>query len=320
MRISYVGGGTDYPDYFRDSPGGVISAAINQYVYVYSNPLSEIAEEKYRFTYRESESVEHHSQFRHPVVRELMQHLDWTLPVNMGTFADLPSGIGLGGSSAFSVAMVKALESAYQVSSPSRLAKIAIHVERNLLKEPGGYQDQYASAFGGLRSYDFSGNRETDVSECLLDEGSLRYLEARQALIWVGQTRDSSQHSLITIESIRSRRKYLEETFQIYLEARTELRNSKGDSPAIFKTLSRAVKRGWDLKKKFTGELDNRVAQIASLVHESGVESLKLCGAGGSGFILVLAEPYELDTLKDNLDGYKLIQPKFDLEGCKYLI
>jgi D-glycero-alpha-D-manno-heptose-7-phosphate kinase len=191
MRISYVGGGTDYPEYFKDSPGGVISAAINKYVYVYSNPLSDIAVENFRFTYRKSESVNNYSEFQHPVVRELLKYLNWSSRMNMGTFADLPSGIGLGGSSAFSVAMAKLLEIEDSDFSPSRYAEIAIHIERQVLKESGGHQDQYVSAFGGLRSYDFYGVEEPIVSSCLLNEGNSHYLEARQMLIWVGQTRNS---------------------------------------------------------------------------------------------------------------------------------
>jgi len=320
MRISYIGGGTDYPEYFKDSPGGVISSAIDKYVYVYSNPLSDIAEENYRFTYRESESVKDYSEFKHPVVREMLKYLNWSSRMNMGTFADLPSGIGLGGSSAFSVAMCKLLELENTIVSNSHFAELAIHIEREVLKEPGGYQDQYASAFGGLRSYDFFGDAEPIVSSCLLNEGNALYLEERQMLIWVGETRNSSLHSMATVQSIKSKRVLLQETHEIFLSTRAALANSVGNSSEIFKLLSAAVKSSWDLKQSFTTKQVESVNEVIKIVVKSGIQSIKLCGAGGSGFILVLGEPDELNNLRHNLVGYKTFQPKIDMDGCKQLL
>jgi D-glycero-alpha-D-manno-heptose-7-phosphate kinase len=320
MRISYVGGGTDYVDYFKDTPGGVISAAINQYVYVYSNALSDVADENYRFTYRQSESVNVHSEFRHPVVRELLKHLNYTSRVNMGTFADLPSGIGLGGSSAFTVAMARLLQVNSQEFLPSYIADLAIHVERNLLQEPGGYQDQYASAFGGIRAYDFLGFGDIAVSDPILRPRDLAYFEERQLLVWVGQTRNSSAHSSTTIESIKLKRELLLETYKIYEATRKALTKAEGDPAASFRVLSDAVQAGWDLKKVFAKVTSSVVDQIIKSAMESGINTFKLCGAGGSGFVLLMGEPSELEVLKSNLQGFKFLIPKIDVEGCKVLI
>jgi D-glycero-alpha-D-manno-heptose-7-phosphate kinase len=320
MRISYIGGGTDYLDYFKDSPGGVISAAINQYVYVYSNPLSEIADENFRFTYRESESVNDPSLFRHPVVREMMGHLRWTSRTNMGTFADLPSGIGLGGSSAFSVAMAKILVRGNLESTPEDLARLAIYVERVLLREPGGFQDQYAAAYGGLRAYDFYSTDNTRVSELLLGVAERTYLEERQLLIWLGQTRNSSSHSLTTIQSIHYNRFLLRETYEIYRETRDSLLDSVGNPEKIFRSLASAVQLGWALKQKFTDVSDPRIDAVLKIASDGGVNSFKLCGAGGVGFLLLMAEPDQLLSLKNKLIGHKFIRPKIDLEGCQIIV
>jgi D-glycero-alpha-D-manno-heptose-7-phosphate kinase len=320
MRISYIGGGTDYLDYFKDSPGGVIAAAINQYVYVYSNPLSDVAEENFRFTYRESESVSDPSLFRHPVVREMMGHLNWTSRTNMGTFADLPSGIGLGGSSAFSVAMAKIFDWGNLESTPEDLARLAIYVERELLREPGGFQDQYVAAYGGLRAYDFNSASNTIVSDLLLSEAEKTYIEERQLLIWLGQTRNSSSHSLNTIQSINSNRFLLRETYEIYRETRDSLFNSIGNPEKTFGKLSSAVQRGWTLKQKFTDVTDPRINAVLKIASEAGVISFKLCGAGGIGFLLLMAEPDQLLSVKNKLTGYKIIKPKIDLEGCQIIV
>lgn len=320
MRISYVGGGTDYSDYIKDSPGGVIAAAINQYIYVYSNPLSEIAHENFRFTYRESESVSEHIQFQHPVVRELLGHINWTSRLNMGTFADLPSGIGLGGSSAFSVAMAKLLEEKADRSTPKELAELAIHVERNLLLEPGGYQDQYASAFGGIRGYDFRGVNDTEVSGQLLSDSEIAYLEARQLLVWVGRSRDSASHSLVTIDSIKRNRELLEKTYLLYLSTRNAIKMSNGNPEETFASLASAVRNGWELKQEFTSKTDANVSQILGHAVESGVATFKLCGAGGSGFVLLMAEPHHLDRFKQKYSDFKILIPRIDRDGCKTLI
>jgi D-glycero-alpha-D-manno-heptose-7-phosphate kinase len=237
----------------------------------------------------------------------------------MGTFADLPAGIGLGGSSAFTVAMAKLVDRNDINSSPEHLAQLAIHVERNLLREPGGYQDQYVSAFGGLRAYDFNGICEVVPSGNVLDESEIAYLEDRQRLIWVGKTRNSAPHSVATVDSIKSRRVLLEDTFEIYMETIKALNNSKGDSARVFEALSSAVARGWKLKQKFTADHDGAVTHILNIALKNGIESIKLCGAGGSGFVLVMAEPTQLEALELSLDGVKILKPKIDLQGCKIL-
>jgi D-glycero-alpha-D-manno-heptose-7-phosphate kinase len=320
MRISYVGGGTDYLDYFKHSPGGVLSAAIDQYVYVYSNPLSDIADENYRFTYRESESVVDYAQFKHPVVRETLRYLNSSTNLNMGTFADLPSGLGLGGSSAFSVAMVKILENSNEHFSAEYLAEVAIHIERNLLLEPGGYQDQYAAAFGGLRTYDFNGINNVSVSDSLLFEPEISYLEERQLMVWLGETRNSSAHSLATIESIQSKRELLEETYRLYQRTQALLKDASGDPAEIFRVLAEAVQAGWKLKQEFTSVTDGNVIPVIKAALESDVSSFKLCGAGGSGFVLLMAEPWQLDGLRKKLNGFKFLKPRIDFDGCKFLL
>lgn len=319
MRISYIGGGTDYLEYFRNSPGGVMAAAINQYVYTYSHPLSEVSVENFRFTYRESESVNDASHFRHPVVREMLLQLNYTSRINMGTFADLPSGIGLGGSSSFAVSLANLLRGDVQQKSPEDLSRLAIQIERKHLREPGGYQDQYVSAFGNFRSYDFTAEGDVSISEPLLDESEIRYLEERQLLVWVGGTRNSSTQSLVTIDSIRKDPSLLRETYNLYQTAKISLQKANNSPEDKFKVLQDAVKFGWELKQRFSNVDNSSVKHIMQVAKESEIHSFKLCGAGGSGFVLVMADSTLLANFKKKLDGYKFLQPKIDLEGCKTL-
>jgi len=136
LRISYVGGGTDYPSYYLNNEGcGVIAAAINQYVYIYSHKLSPIAKEQIRFTYRETESVNAIGELKHPVLREMLKLRNWPEKTNFGTFSDLPSGVGLGGSSSFAVGLAHLILNAESGEiDPHVLAELAVRVEREELK------------------------------------------------------------------------------------------------------------------------------------------------------------------------------------------
>lgn len=320
MRISYVGGGTDYPRYFMESPGGVIAAAINQFVYVYSNPLSEVADENFRFTYRESESVRDYKDFRHPVIREILRHLDWKSRDNFGTFSDLPSGIGLGGSSAFTVALAHLLLQKKEFGvSQMEISKLAVKVERDLLSEVGGIQDQYVATYGNLRSYDFDANKVT-VSEPRATQDFSNYLSQRQILIWVGKTRSSMSHAQTTKDSILKNRKLFEETYKLYQDAKQIIDSAENNEARIYCTLRDSVKEGWKLKVRFTSELDLEVAEIISRLKQFGVGSYKLCGAGGTGFILAMGEPDEIENIKKGLTQYKLLNPEVSINGSEILI
>jgi D-glycero-alpha-D-manno-heptose-7-phosphate kinase len=319
MRISYIGGGTDYPNYFNVSPGGVIAAAINQFVYVYSHPLSNISDENFRFTYRLAESVSHYSDLKHPVLREMLIFLKWNSRDNFGTFSDLPSGTGLGGSSAFTVALSHILlKSSERPHSAKYLADLAVNVERRLLQEPGGFQDQYVSAFGDIRAYDFT-SRGVEISDSLLKPESIKYLNQRQMLVWVGESRESNIYASVTHESILKNRDYFEETYKIYLETKVKLQLNQGSAASDFQVISEAVQRGWNLKQKFTASVDSRVQLIISIAQTIGIDSFKLCGAGGTGFVLILAEPEELLLLRTKLDSYAVIFPQIATVGCEVI-
>jgi D-glycero-alpha-D-manno-heptose-7-phosphate kinase len=319
LRVSYVGGGTDYPEFFNNNEGaGVIAAAINQYVYVYSHPLSDFAEENIRFTYRGTESVVSLTDLKHPVMREMLREVDWSERTNFGTFADLPSGVGLGGSSSFAVALATLIfEKRKMSANPHEIAKFAIRIEREVLKEAGGVQDQYVAAFGGLRKYGFKKD-EVVVSESLLDLESLAYLEERQMLVWLGESRDSSTHAEHTRSVIKSSKSLLGETVQLLQITENALLESKSPLES-YEALRVGVLHGWELKKEFTSQVHPSVIEVETIIANFPKVSMKLCGAGGSGFILILGEPETLQKIQGALANKKSIRPKVELLGSKLL-
>ena len=317
LRISYIGGGSDYPSFFEKNTGSVVGATINKFVYLYANPLASIARERFRFSYRETESVQEASDFAHPVLREMLLLMGIDTPLNIGTFSDLPSGAGLGGSSAFATALAKLLSLVNnQEIDPHEIAKIAIKVERDILKESGGYQDQFHASFGGFREYQFN-NDEVKVSDPLLNQSQLEYMNQRQILIWTGLQRDSHQPASYTNE--KSQSVEVAEVGQLAMACSKELSISSSDS-AAFEILTRYCDAGWRLKQKFSSPLLPEVERYRQFAMANGALSVKLCGAGGGGFLLVLAEPDSIQNIRTYF-GEKIALPfKFEGSGVTKLL
>jgi len=318
MRISYVGGGSDYKEFFTGHKGNVVGTTINQYVYVFLNQLSEIAPENFRFTYRKTESVQKVTDFDHPVLRETLQMLGVNKKLNIGTFSELPSGVGLGGSSAFTVALIKILK-AYSGSYPNahELAELAILVEREILKESGGVQDQYHAAFGGFRHYSFQ-ESDVAVSEPLISSQSMEYISSRQILVWVGEPRLSSKFAAVTESNLQRQLKYVTAASELALSTANLL--SKSVLPRQnFLDLIDSVRVGWDLKQQYAEESHESVHKIIGKASRAGGKAFKLCGAGGTGFVLVLAEIEDIPEIISTLNGFSIIHPRITETGTSIL-
>jgi len=319
MRISYVGGGSDFEDHFKHSFGSVIGTTINQYIYVFSNDLSEVSPERIRFTYRQTESVDEILSIKHPVLRTVLEELEWESRINLGTFSELPSGVGLGGSSAFTVGLSHLLLHLKGMAvDPETIAKFSVRVERDLLGESGGWQDQYHSAYGGFRNYRFN-SEGVQVSERLLTEESIQLLNKQQLLVWVGESRNSSTHAQFTQTQARrgvseqiSRNAQLSESLFTKLKMET---SPKGQ----FELLANGVNEAWELKQEFTSEVSEQVKEIIDIGFENGASAAKLCGAGGSGFILILFEEQNLQSLRTAYHNHKIIFPKITSTGSQII-
>jgi D-glycero-alpha-D-manno-heptose-7-phosphate kinase len=233
---------------------------------------------------------------------------------NFGTFSDLPSGVGLGGSSSFAVGLAHLIMHTRSIDvNPEKLANLAVHVERVKLMEAGGVQDQYVAAFGGFRRYDFN-LEKINVSQHLKKYDHIAYLEKRQMLIWLEETRFSEIHATVTEAEIKNSNSYLKDTRDLFQD--TSLIFSIDYSASqFFERIKNAVKMGWSYKKKFTGQLNESVKLIELVLSKFPDIGYKLCGAGGSGFMLVLAEPDVLEDIRNSLVGYKFLHPKISTNG-----
>lgn len=317
LRVSFIGGGTDYQPFIESHGGLVVAASIDKSVYVNVLKLPEFAREKFRFTYRITESVNNLSEFLHPSVRETLKALDWQMPLNISTMADVPGSSGLGSSSAFVVALKLALDniSSNKISSPKELAEFAIDVERVRLKEPGGIQDQFEAAYGGFRAYKFD-KSDCETKNFDLSHEDLRKLSEYFSLISVIGERISPLHAINTSHA------KTEHLIEMLKEAKfvvAGLENAQSIEE-IAKVLHAAIASDWEIKQNFSSGIVEEATQNAIRVAKHcGIRSIKLCGAGGSGFLLAGHEPGARVRLAKNFPKGHVMSPNFGESGAQLL-
>lgn len=317
LRISFLGGGTDNEDFINQFEFGIVlGTAINRYVYVFVEDQPSFEKSKFKFAYRTVEEVERPQDFAHPVVKSMLTDLGITRPLNIATMANLPGRSGLGSSSAFTVSLYAAISKLLgNEPNPLEIAKYAIYCERILMKEAGGYQDQFHSSFGGFRSYKFEKD-QVEVSKFTVDENKIRYLEKCMILIATIASRPSKLYAEVwnkklanskDLDYVLEMRDLCETTIDKI--TRTE---SKED---VYEILAKATKRGWEQKKLYMSEIDPEVNQIINHGYANGADAAKLCGAGGSGFVLLLAKPENIQGLKNAFPASQVVMPLFENNG-----
>jgi len=206
LRVSFFGGGTDYPEYFSRFPGAVVGMAINKYIYISALRLATFIDYKYRLSYSRLENTTRIDDIQHPVIREVLKHYKVDEALDMSVIADLPASSGLGSSSAFTVGLinlVKALKAEQMTRLDLGLA--AIHAERELLNDSVGVQDQLHAAFGGLNRFDFVDGR-IRISPVQMHSDSQNMLLSSLVLIYTGIQRSASATVKEQIEATRERK------------------------------------------------------------------------------------------------------------------
>ena len=290
LRVSFLGGGTDFPAHFRTEGGAVLSTAVDAYVYVTVSPLLQRFHKcRFKLAYSQVEQVETLDAIRHPAIREALRLLGIDGGVELHTIADLPSSTGLGGSSSFVVGMLQALHAhAGRFAAPEQLAHEAIRVERELLHEPGGVQDQIAAAFGGLNLIEFGPDDAFHVHRVPLSTARLREVEAHALVLYTGITRNS---------------------FDVHRD--TDKRASTADGAAALRRLADLARlgvrqlesghdlagfgellhEGWEIKRRTSNASLPVIDAAYATARAHGAIGGKLLGAGQGGFLLLWATP-----------------------------
>lgn len=292
LRVSFFGGGTDYPEYFERARGAVLGMAVDKYVYISALRLSSILDYRYRVSYSRIETVTDAAQIQHPVVRAVIAHYGVQDALDLSIMADLPAKSGLGSSSSFTVGFLN-LVAALQKRQITKLdlARHAVFVERGLLEENVGVQDQYHAAFGGLNRFDFGKDR-TRISPVPMTGPCLDALTSSLFLLYTGITRFASATLDEQMEKTRSGSVDRDLSHLLALTDQAVGVLEGGDPEAMLAEFGAMLHEGWETKKRLSSRVSNPgIDALYAAAREAGALGGKLCGAGSGGFLLMLVPP-----------------------------
>ena len=310
FRVSLFGGGTDYPVWYREHGGSVISLTIDKYCYLTLRYLPPFFDYKYRLRYFKREEVNKIEQIEHNSIKACLKFLNEKKGIDLVHHADLPAQSGLGSSSTFTVSMLHALHT-LQNFKPSKyqLALEAIKIEQDEIGESVGSQDQTAAAYGGFNKIEFGGPQEVKVSELTIDSTRLKYLEDRLVLFFTGLSRDAGVIAADQIKNTKNKKKELEHMSLILKEAEDIIQNPYGDLDEIGKLLNKQ----WEIKRNISNKISNeKIDNLYKIGILSGAKGGKLLGAGGGGFLLFYVDPIYKENLITKLSHLLHVPFSFD--------
>lgn len=315
-RISFVGGGTDYHPWYQQNGGAVISTSIDKYCYLNVRTLPPFFEHKYRAVWSIIEQVKSIKDLEHPAIRAVLEYLEISDGVEIQHQGDLPARSGLGSSSAFTVGLLHAVYAMRgMMSSPRELACEAIHIERDILKENVGVQDQIATAFGGLNKIIIHPNGEFDVTPLILPLTRQRELHNHLLLFFTGVSRTASDIAGDKIQAIPNKTAELTQMRNMVDQAERILCSNQ-DITAFGELLDEA----WQVKRKISSKISPQfVDDVYNRARKAGAIGGKLLGAGGGGFILFFVKPEDKMQVCDALHDLLLVPFDFESGGSQII-
>ena len=318
LRVSFFGGGTDYPVWFREHGGSVLSTAIDKRCYITCRRLPPFFEDHSRISYSKVENVARNEAIEHPSVRACLQFLEIKDGVEIHHVADLPARTGLGTSSAFTVGLLLGL---YGLKERMRdkhgLATDAIHVEQDLLGEAVGSQDQVSAAFGGFNRINFQTDGGIEVRRVLTAQNRLAELEQHLALYFTGFSRTASEVATQQLRITPHKKKELSMMLQLVDEAEAALTNC--NRPLA--DFGRLLHESWQIKRTLTQKISNaNIDEIYEAGLSAGALGGKLLGAGGGGFMLFFVPPEKREALRMCLQKLLCIPFRFSDRGSHIVV
>lgn len=310
FRISFFGGGTDYPVWFQENEGAVLATTINKYCYLTVRHLPPFFEYKSRIVWSKIENVKEVSEIEHPSVKATLQYLKMDNGVVIHHDADLPARSGLGSSSTFTVGLLHALYGIKGVlSNKQKLAQEAIYVEQELLKEHVGCQDQVMAAHGGFNRINFAGENQVHVTPVVLPTERLAALQDHLLLFFTGLSRTASEIAKEQVEKTKDRASELKTMYQMVSRGIEIL---KGNEDLL--DFGRLLHESWKLKRSLTDKITTpAIDEMYDAALKAGAVGGKILGAGGGGFLLLLATPEYHSKIREKLG--KLLHVPFQFEN-----
>jgi D-glycero-alpha-D-manno-heptose-7-phosphate kinase len=294
-RVSFAGGGTDLPAFYRREFGAVLSTTIDQHMYV---TIHRRFEPSIRVSYSRTETARTIEEIQHHLVREAMRMTEIDEPLEITTIGDVPAGTGMGSSSCLTAGLLNALFAHRgQIIGRQRLAELACRLEIDILKKPIGRQDQYAAVFGGLNYIRFNPDDTVDVEPVPCRSETLDELQRRILLLYTGQTREAD-------EILRQQSGGTEDRMPVLREMRDmadEMRRALA-GPGDLDGFANLLHTGWELKRSLGfGISSDQIDQWYEAARRNGAQGGKLLGAGGGGFLLLIAPPWRHRAIREAL-------------------
>lgn len=315
-RISFFGGGTDYHSWYQTHGAAVLSTTINQYCYLQCRNLPPFFEHKSRIVWSRIEEISEHDDIHHPAVRAILNYLQINHGVEILHQGDLPARSGLGSSSSFTVGLLHAMYALRgMISSKRELACEAIHIERDILKENVGVQDQIATAYGGLNKIIIHADGNFEVRPLVLSHTRQAELHDHLLLFFTGVSRTASEIAADKIKSIPDKSRELHEMHRMVDEAESILCADKDIT--LFGEL---LHETWMLKRQISSKIAPAfVDEIYARARQAGAIGGKLLGAGGGGFMLFFVKPEDKLNVCEALQDILLVPFDFESSGSQII-
>jgi len=318
FRISFFGGGTDYPTWANAHGGEVLSTAIDKYCYITCRHLPPFFEFKHRIVYSLIENVRHWDEIKHPAVRAVLEWARQEQGLEIHHDGDLPARSGLGSSSSFTVGLVHALAAMKgRLVAKDELAKDAIHIEQDLIKENVGSQDQVAAAFGGFNRIEFKRCGGFQVSPVIIPRRRIDELQSHLMLCFTGLSRIASEVAQDQIANMGRRERELHRMRAMVDEAVKILHSAT----TPIEQFGQLLHDGWMLKKELSTKVSTaEVDQLYAAARDAGAIGGKLLGAGGGGFLLLFVKPELQARVKERLRQLVHVPFGFDEAGSRVVL
>lgn len=317
FRVSFFGGGTDYPKWFQEHGGVVLSTSIDKYCYITCRYLPQFFEHNYRIVYSRIENVRSIDEIVHPAVRAVLGYYHCAKGLEIHHDGDLPARSGLGSSSSFTVGLINAvmaLNGSY--ISKDDLAAQAIDIEQNVIKESVGSQDQISAAFGGFNRIEFLRDGSFQTTPIILRKDRLHELQDSLMLYFTGLSRNAPEIAQSKIDNFKSRERELLRMKEMVDEAIALL---QGSGP--IDDFGRLLHDSWQYKRTLSSKVTTpEVDKIFDVAMNNGAVGGKLLGAGGGGFVLLFVHPERQAEIREKLRHLVHVPFRFETSGSRIVL
>jgi len=316
FRVSFFGGGTDYPAWYLKNGGAVLATSIDKYCYLTARYLPPFFEHKYRVLYSKNETTMTIDEIQHPAVRAILTEMAFTRGIEIHHDGDLPARSGMGSSSSFAVGLLHALHALRgQMISKQELTAEAIRIEQEWLHEVVGSQDQVSAAHGGFNLIEFETTGEINVHPVTIPASRTQELNDHLLLFYTGVSRTSSQIAASYVSNLENKERQLRLYGEMVQEALAILSSNR---PML--DFGELLNEAWKLKRSLAqGVSNSEIDDTYATALKAGAVGGKLLGAGGGGFLLLFADPENHAVIKSKLDALLEIPFRFERAGSQVI-